>query len=652
MEIAKLNPQQQKIVEDTQGIKLVVSGPGTGKTTTVTHYLAQILRSGKALPQQILAVTFTVKAAAEMRNRVRNLTGSTPDVSTIHAFALKVLREHPPKGFTKDFIVLRDEDALINKTMAKYSLKLNPQEVKEKMALARNTRNRSLLGPGLSEFYDLYMKALTQNNTLDFDALLSWCLWTFENNSSVLEQYSKQYHYLLVDEFQDTSTLQYELLKPLAQACGNMLCVGDYDQSIYGFRGADVNIMLNLATDFPKLKTYYLEENYRCTKAIVESANNLIQNNKQRLPKPHWSSRINGQPVFRRSFLNAEKEAEFVVNRIRSGKKDGNWSDFAVLYRIHNLSAVIIKKLVHENIPYQVVGDKDYFDLQEIKNILFFFRLMANPNSEELNSETASFLRQLGIANPRQVLEDLLAQLFSLTDFVEIYHEILNSTGYLVHLERNQSQQGLQRLEDVKELESFLAGFKGSRLNEFVEFVDRAHTTKNRDAVNLVTIHSAKGMEFDTVFVVGVDDGTLPHFSARGREDTEEERRMLYVAITRAKNGLYVTYPKARVSQGKRYNLRPSRFLKELDSAEDLDVSKSKPPVFIPVALPNMKTTESLRAEAEAARTANPAGPWLDSSGNRWAVCMHCSTLTRDWWSLDGNTNICKCNNCKYAGKA
>ena len=647
-----LNAQQLKITEQTEGAKLVIAGPGTGKTTTVCHFLAKIISNG-APPDQILAVTFTVKAAREMKSRVYKLSGQDPHVDTIHAFALQVLRKYPPPGFTEDFTVLSQDDEfkLLKHAIVRCKLSTHPQEIREKMSIARNTRNRAVLDASLSGFYDSYMTELKRRNAMDFDAMLTWCLWTFENNPLALKDFSDKYKFLLVDEFQDTSKLQYDILRLLAQTWGNILCVGDYDQSIYSFRGADVSIILNMENDFPNLQTFYLEQNYRCTKTIVSAANALISKNVRRKPKPHWTENDQGEQILQKVFSTAAEEANFVAETIADLHARGaDLGDFAVLYRVHTQGLEITKSLVDKGLSYKIIGDKDYFDLQEIKNLLYFFKLAANPNDQDLMAQGLRFLGRIGAQKPKQVMEQLLAELVVQGDPVEMLQIIMEGTGYIKFLEKNTSQSGILALDNVKEMESVLAGFRDKGLAEFLAFTDRAHGVAEQDAINLLSIHASKGLEFPTVFVIGLNEGTLPHFKAQDPDEVEEERRMLYVAISRASQQLFITYPQERLAHGKSKSLRKSRFIGELylTRANNISYPKKDLEASGPILRYSLNSKEVLKAEAETQRKANPPGPWRDSSGNRWGVCQSCGEFTKDWWSFDGKTNKCKCNDCRY----
>lgn len=306
---------------------------------------------------------------------------------------------------------------------------MHPQAVKEVLALARNTRDMSMLDKhNLTKFYNAYMLELRKRNAMDFDALLTWSVWTFENNSAALDCYCSKYRYILVDEFQDISKLQYSLLLPLARASGNLLCVGDYDQSIYRFRGADVNLILNLENDFPGLTTHYLKQNYRSTKRIVKAANNLIVNNRNRRPKPHLTHRPEGDMVIRKPCADPKGEAEYVAKEILAARKKSNadWSGFAVLYRINSLSIPLTKVLTAKKIPYKIVGDQDYFDLPEIKNILCFFRLIQEPDNPEVRTDAISVLYNLG--QTKSSLAGLMEKLTAQQELDAIYNIVLNET--------------------------------------------------------------------------------------------------------------------------------------------------------------------------------------------------------------------------------
>jgi DNA helicase-2/ATP-dependent DNA helicase PcrA len=642
-----LNQEQKRIVEDTEGVKLVISGPGTGKTTTVTHFLANLLAIGKARPEEILAVTFTVKAAREMRERVRVLTGEKPDVSTIHSFARRILCTFPPKGFTADFSIIdeKHESRLIRRLLAAAKLDTHPQAVKEFLTLARNTRDNSILENNkLTGLYNAYMQELKRNNAMDFDALLTWAAWTFENNPGAVEFYRDKYHYILVDEFQDTSQIQYALIRPLV--ADNLLCVGDFDQSIYGFRGADINLILNLEQDYSGLATHFLQENYRCTKTIVSAANALIANNKMRQPKPHLTNRPEGKGIICKPCADPYTEASYIAKEIQAAaQEDGKkWTSFAILYRNNILSVPIARALSNKKIPFQVVGDEDFFDLPEIKNILCFFRLLAQPDDLEAKGDAISVLSNLGVRDSRAKLPSLLEYLVRQGDLVSIYTAILEQTGMMKELERNTSQSGLKALENVKELENILTDMKNIKIEDLLHFTEEARSSDNENAVNLLTIHKAKGLEFDTVFIIGLDDDTLPYYLNQGREDIEEERRMLYVAITRAKNHLYLTYPRQKTVKDVKIRLSSSRFIRELKLE-----AKSIPPVIVKGNISAaFQGRPDYLAEAEASRKANPQGPWRDSTGNRWGICKRCSKFTRDWGSFDGDTNMCECNDCRY----
>lgn len=642
-----LNQEQKRIVEDTEGVKLVISGPGTGKTTTITHFLANLLATDKARSEEILAVTFTVKAAREMRERVRVLTGEKPDVSTIHSFARRILCTFPPKGFTADFSIIdeKHEWRLIQQLLAAAKLDIHPQAVKELLTLARNTRDNSILERNkLTGLYNAYMQELKRNNSMDFDALLTWAAWTFENNPDALEFYRNKYNYILIDEFQDTSQIQYALLRPLVT--DNLLCVGDFDQSIYGFRGADVNIILHLEQDYSGLATHFLQENYRCTKTIVRAASVLIANNKKRQPKPHLTNRPEGKGIICKPCADPYAEAGYIAKEIHGAAQDEDvkWASFAVLYRNNILSVPIARALSKKKIPFQIVGDKDFFDLPEIKNILCFFRLLAQPDDQEAKGDAISVLSNLGVRASRAKLPSLLEYLVRQGDLVSIYTAILEQTGMMKELERNTSQSGLKALENVKELENILTDMRNKKPVDFLLVTEEARSSDNADAVNLLTIHKAKGLEFDTVFIIGLDDDTLPYFQNQNREAIEEERRLLYVALTRAKNRLYLTYPRQKTVKDVKIRLSPSRFIRELK----LEV-KSTPPVIVKGNISAaFQGRPDYQAEAEASRKENPQGPWRDSTGNRWGICKRCSKFTRNWWSLDGDTNMCECNDCRY----
>nr|WP_257790978.1 UvrD-helicase domain-containing protein [Candidatus Formimonas warabiya] len=602
---AHLNRQQLNIVSNPCGQLLIVSGPGTGKTGTLVSLISEILLSGQAKAEQIMAVTFTNRAAGEMRERIKNNVGEKVYVATLHSFAAQVLRNYPPPGFTADFRIIDESHqyALVNQIKKELNQQDHPAYIIEKLTLACNLRSREILEElHLQDFYRQYCAYKRQNNALDYDDLLLWCAFVFEKYGEALDHYRNRFSFLLVDEYQDINPVQHAILKSLARDRGNIVAVGDFDQAIYGFRGADVNIMLNFQRDFPNCKTYFLEQNYRSTQEIVAAANRLIRNNQNRREKPLWTAREAGNPIMVLSFANAEEEACQVVDVIREGVQGGKkYGDFAVLYRINILSRVYEEVFSSLGIPYQVFGGPGFFQRNEIQNILSFYRLCQNPEDQRALAKAASLVAMIHGDDPKKAglvmgkagrkpdpvwadqslhaLRPVLEKLRQLNNLEEIYDLVLDHTGYLDYLKQNRSTEGLRRLENVEELRSTLVQFgqTGKSLDDFLLLVDQVHAEKSLDTVKLMTSHAAKGMEFDTVFIVEAEEGMFPHYNAETEAQQEEERRLFYVSLTRAKNNLFILHTRTRISKGKTIRVTPSPFIQELDLSGPGQEQKKKP---------------------------------------------------------------------------
>jgi len=597
-----LNPEQKKVLENTEGVKMVVSGPGTGKTTTVTYFLSRIIKREKALPEEILAVTFTNKAAEEMKKRVEEMTGERPHVSTIHYFAARILREFPARGYSSDFYIVDDKEQfrLIARMSRELKLDKHPNEVMEKLTLARNLRDRNiLLREGLEGFYHQYLAYLREQRSIDFDGLLTWCLDTLEKKPAALRSCQARFKYLLIDEFQDISPLQYVIIRLLAQGWGNLICVGDFDQGIYSFRGADINIMLNLKKDFPRLTTYYLERNYRSTQKIVRAANHLIRHNTRREDKPHWTERKEGEEIKIKSFQDARKEADFISSFIKSEVQRGkSYSDFGVIYRVNTLSQILESTFSGESIPYLVMGGPGYFQRAEVQDVLSFFKLAADHRDANAFNRAALVLARMQGSSFRSLkangdlmeaarkakesyirqLPGIVQDLSSRSSLLEIYRLVLHYTGYLNFLKKDKSSAGEKKVDHVEYLEEVISGFsqKSNCLGDFLDFVEKTGAASPyHDSVKLLTIHSAKGLEFNTVFLAGATENMLPHYRNQSPEEVEEERRLFYVAVTRAQNRLFITCPKVK-KQGKGSRQLSSPFIKELGLESDRNPSKDE----------------------------------------------------------------------------
>lgn len=594
MDELKLNPQQLKVVSKVQGAILVVSGPGTGKTTTIKHYIINLLKKGYVSPEKILAVTFTNRAAEEMKERISTYVDKLPYFATIHSFAASVLRKFPPPNYTSDFSIADEalQFRLIKRIAKNLTIDEHPRYLLEKMTLARNTRDKNILKTdNLELLYKIYMQEMRKENYIDYDGLLTWCNYILNKSAKALKYYQDRYKYVIVDEFQDISPIQYDILYKIVAKKGNFLAVGDFDQSIYKFRGADVNIMLNLEKDFPNLQTLYLEENYRSTPNIIKNANNLINNNKQRKKKDLWTKRKKGEDPFiysaKNEYEEGEKIAKIILSQIKKGKK---FSDFAILYRVHYLSKTFEEIFTSLQIPYNIIGGVGFFSRLEIKNIIAFLKLVKNPRDWEAFDRAIKMLYlslgsrinfnlQEALFNGLTPMEytqyakeefiryfpNFILELSQKASLYDIYNRILEYTHYVDFLKKDKSSFGKKQLENVEEMASVLLNFdkNNKNINDLLAFVENTQKDiKDVDSVKLMTVHSAKGLEFDTVFLVGAEKSMFPHFN---NENIEEERRLFYVALTRAKNNLYISYPLERIIKGKKSRRNPSEFINELN---------------------------------------------------------------------------------------
>lgn len=631
MDLSTLNESQLKAVTCSDGPVLVLAGAGSGKTRVLTTRIAYLLYKRGIDPYNILAITFTNKAAREMRERIAGIVPKQAQdlwVCTFHAACLRILRHQAGfAGYTSHFIIY---DAADQKTLIKECLKeLNLDEKKfppAAMGAAISQAKNVLYGPAelekksydyfnrkVCEVYRLYQEKLYQNNALDFDDLLLHSVRLFRENPSVLAYYQDRFRYIMVDEYQDTNHAQYVLVNMLAGKHRNLYVVGDPDQGIYGWRGADITNIMNFEKDYPDARVILLEQNYRSTRTILESANEVISNNRERKPKNLWTAGSAGDPLVVYTAKDEHSEANFVVNRIRRWHNDRGrpYSDFAVLYRTHAQSRVLEEKFLAAGIPYVIVGGLRFYERKEIKDLLAYLRLLVNPgdrvslrrviNEPKRGIGESSLEKILNRADitglpPLDLLESgepvpgltgkagksaldfgrimntlrKLAQELSVTDLVD---RVLRESGYRQALESERTIEADTRLENLKEfytvtleydrqypngsLNDFLAGL--SLLTDIDEFEEES------DRVTLMTLHSAKGLEFPAVFLVGMEEGVFPHSrSLEDRHELEEERRLCYVGITRARQLLYLSHCWQRTLYGHTRLNEPSRFLREL----------------------------------------------------------------------------------------
>ncbi|MCL1819043.1 MAG: UvrD-helicase domain-containing protein [Oscillospiraceae bacterium] len=614
----KLNPRQIEAITAPDGPVLVLAGAGSGKTTVLIERIAYLIRERGVLPYAILAITFTKKAAEELRSRLTKQLGiGANDVwaFTFHAACSKILRRDIERlGYTKDFTIYDTDDSARIVKMCLNDLQLDPKQFnpramhacisREKNADVPPSRYEENFGGGkqIQEIYTLYVKRLRLNNALDFDDILLKTVELFEKNPDVLEFYQRKFRALLVDEYQDTNTLQYKLCAMLSAKSRNIFVVGDDDQSIYRFRGATIENILSFEKEYPDATVIRLEQNYRSTQNILTAANNLIENNLGRTGKSLWTDTGSGQPISLCRAENDYYEADYIADCIeRHVNGGGKYSDMAILYRINALSNRIEEALRRRSIPYRVIGGTRFFDRAEIRDMLAYLHILNNP-ADDLRLTRIINIPPRGIGDKtiggviaeaaakgvpmmdiiKQSAHPALARFYkiyeNLRDLIdtmpltELYDTLLETTGYVRVLREKNDFESDGRAENVMELKStikkFGDDFAEGTLSEFLESVSLATDVENYDAganaAVLMTIHSAKGLEFPTVFIAGLEEGIFPSLRSLDPMDLEEERRLCYVAITRARRQLHITYSASRTLYGQSNYSPVSRFIGEL----------------------------------------------------------------------------------------
>ncbi|MDO8466781.1 MAG: UvrD-helicase domain-containing protein [bacterium] len=543
-----LNPSQKEAVEHENGPILIAAGAGSGKTKTLTARLARLIEKG-ASPASIIAITFTNKAAKEMGDRVaKQLAGSQiPFIGTFHSFCARLLKGEASLVNRSPAFTIYDADdslSLVKKIMKALDISkdsINPAVLQNHIGQIKN----EMLSPEdfdriTKKVFEKYEEALTQNNAFDFDDLIGKVVWLFENHPAVLEKYQKKFEYILVDEYQDINAAQYRLIRLLAEKHQNLSVVGDDQQAIYSFRGADFRNFLNFQKDWPRAKIVKLEQNYRSSSTIITAASAVIKNNKLQTPKTLWTENKEGELIKVIRAPDPEEEAAIVGSQIEQIREGST----AVIYRTNAQSRAIEQALISANIPYKVFGGLKFYERKEIKDLVAGLRLAHNPKdsvsaerlSKNFDKKTAAYL-----------IEEL-PRLGERLNILELINFFIENANYLEYLEKEYKNYH-ERIENVNEFISFAGNFKS--LDEFLERVSLMQTsdapTKSSvvgrqslvSPVSLMTIHMAKGLEFDSVFVIGCADGIIPHQRSYGSlDDLEEERRLMYVAMTRARKKL------------------------------------------------------------------------------------------------------------------
>ena len=629
MDLSTLNDKQKEAVEWPDGPILVLAGAGSGKTRVLTTKLAYLVNEKSINPYNILAITFTNKAAKEMKERAFKMLGSDAykmQISTFHSLGLLLIRENYDKlGFDKNFTILDSDDSLtiIKKILKDMNLDpkvYNPRAIRNKISSAKNELMDSNYYSRFvnSEYEEIvldvfkkYEQKVLKNNSMDFDDLLLLPIKLFKKYPDVLEKYQDRFKYILVDEYQDTNEAQYILIKMLSKKYQNICVVGDLDQSIYGFRGANFRNILNFEKDYPDAKVIPLEENYRSTGNILNVANDIIKHNKQRKEKNLWTKNDSGPKIRYHRAYDEKDEANYVMEEIRKLIISGeDKSDIAVLYRTNAQSRNMEEALLRENIPYKVVGSFYFYNRKEIKDLISYLKLIYNYNDDvslmrvinvpkrQIGPKTIENLATKALDKGVSLYEAIdsgkelefkklierikkESENISLTELVEL---ILVETGMRRELESSKTLEAEVRLENLEEFKSITKNFEENNgvisLEEFLLEIslvsDMEEHKNNNDVVTLMTIHSAKGLEFDHVFIIGLEEGLFPHSNCLDSPDEiEEERRLCYVAVTRAKKTLTLVNAQRRMLYGNTNCNPPSRFISEIsDEYLDKDVKE------------------------------------------------------------------------------
>ncbi len=618
MNIDNLNDKQKEAVLYINGPMLVLAGAGSGKTKVLTNRIANLIDNGIS-PANILAITFTNKAAKEMKDRVFNLIGNDAymiQISTFHSLGLKILKENYEKlGYDKNFVVIDSDDALtvIKKIMKDMNLSpqyYNAKNIRNKISSAKNelmdlqSFANLEYDKNIVKIYEKYLEKLKLNNSVDFDDLLILPIRLFREYPSVLESYQERYKYILIDEYQDTNECQYIFSKMLAKKYKNIFVVGDNDQAIYAFRGANYKNILNFEKDYPDCKTILLEENYRSTKTILNAANSVIKNNKLRKDKNLWSNNEEGELIKYIRTDGEKEEADYVAKEIKKLINEGvNPVDIAILYRTNAQSRVMEEACLKNNIPYKIIGSFYFYNRKEIKDLICYLRLINNYKDDvsllrvinvpkrKIGEKTIDNISNVALVNNsclfdainsgkelefKNLILDLKEKCenLSLTEMVEL---VLDKSGIKQELENEKSLDSEIRLENLEEFKSITKNYEEEYgvislddfLNEISLVSDMSEHQDGNNKVSLMTVHSVKGLEFDDVFVIGMEEGIFPHYNAinEGTNSAiEEERRLCYVAITRAKKKLWLLNAKKRMLFGNTQVNSPSRFMDEIDS--------------------------------------------------------------------------------------
>ena len=619
MNLETLNKTQKEAVITTDGPILILAGPGSGKTRVITYKIAYLLEQKKANPWEILAITFTNKAAKEMKVRLETLIKDdvrSMQISTFHSFGLRVIKENYDFfGLNKNFTILDEQDSIsvIKKILKEMNLDdkiYNSRTIKNKISNAKNELlnpkaygvfARTDIDKTIVKIYEKYEDKLRKSSTVDFDDLLMLPIELFKKDKKVLEHYQNKYKYVFIDEYQDTNEAQYKLSKMISEKYNNICVVGDESQSIYSWRGANFKNILNFEKDYNDAKVILLEQNYRSTKRIIEAANSVIKNNKEKKDKHLWTDNSLGSKIKYMRCYDEKDEVYNIINEIKQYKEEGiPYKEMVVLYRTNAQSQSIERGFIENTIPYKVVGSYAYFNRKEIKDLVAYLRLINN-NDDDVSLLRAINAPKRGIGNKTiEKLEDKAnnedTSIFNVIDngkelafknlildinekmkdksFVDLVELVLDESGLRSEYEEDNSLENAAKLENLEEFKSIAKNFEdynpGATLEEFlieISLISDVKETKDDEVVTLMTTHAVKGLEFDIVFVTGLEEGIFPHANSMYEEsELEEERRLFYVAITRARKVLYLTNARSRVRFGRIESNIPSRFIDEINS--------------------------------------------------------------------------------------
>jgi len=661
----ELNPEQKRAVETTEGPLLILAGAGSGKTKTLTFRIAHILAKRLASPYEILAVTFTNKAAKEMRGRVAELTGANPEsrsfmpfLGTFHGICVRLLRQNGDSaGIDKNFVIYDESDRLnlIKQIMTREHIDDKQSPPRAIASIISGAKNELLSVADLggsaggpiqktaAKIFPLYERELRKASALDFDDLIGKTVDMLSIDAEVQKKWREQFKYIMIDEYQDTNAAQYKLIKLLTNDSNNVCVCGDDWQSIYSWRGADYRNILNFERDYPKAAIIKLEQNYRSTQAILETAHRVISKNSRRSDKKLWTASKGGTPVQVLQAASERNEAEMIIRRIRSQNdmRARSFSDFAVLYRTNAQSRSLEEQFVRLGVPYKIFGGVRFYDRAEIKDIIAYLRLIYQPEDrasfdrivnvpargvgktslerfnywrETMNLSLSEALEKLedcnditskaksGLAELKHLLNDFRAQSETLP-VAEIINGLIKRLDYFSHLSDG-TVQGESRIENVRELLSVAKGYADLGVSGFLEEVALvtdvdSSGNKNGKSVSLMTLHTAKGLEFPVVFLVGMEEGIFPHSRALfDQSEMEEERRLAYVGMTRAKEELILTYATSRALYGSLQHNMPSQFLADVEVAATsgpLDMQSIMQDPIEPHYAPDLNEGDSVR---------------------------------------------------------